>query len=55
MADKPDATLSLTRAALDDISLQKTSFAAAMQAGQIVVTGPTVKFVEPLVEPRPAR
>ena len=66
-ADKPDATITLSRATLDEISLQKTTFPAALQAGQIVVTGPTGKLVEllgmmdtfpgmfPLIEPRPAR
>ena len=62
-----DATLTLTRATLDDISLQKTTFPAAMQAGQIVVTGKREKVAEllglietppsmfPMIEPRPAR
>ena len=66
-AANADATLTLTRATLDEISLQKTTFPAAMQSGQIVVTGKREKFAEllgmleafpgmfPLVEPRPAR
>ncbi|WP_431111142.1 alkyl/aryl-sulfatase [Variovorax paradoxus] len=63
---KADATLVLTRATLDEISLQKTTFPAALQAGQIVVTGKREKVGEllgmldtfpttfPLIEPRPA-
>jgi alkyl sulfatase BDS1-like metallo-beta-lactamase superfamily hydrolase len=66
-ADGADATLTLTRATLDEISLQKTTFAAALQSGQIAVTGRGEKFVElldmldtfplgfPVVEPRPSR
>jgi alkyl sulfatase BDS1-like metallo-beta-lactamase superfamily hydrolase len=66
-AANADATLTLTRATLDEISLQKTSFPAAMQAGQIVVNGKIEKVAEllamfeafpnmfPVVEPRPAR
>jgi linear primary-alkylsulfatase len=66
-AANADATLTLTRATLDEISLQRTTFAAAVQAGQIVVTGQREKLGEllalietfpnmfPLVEPRPAR
>jgi alkyl sulfatase BDS1-like metallo-beta-lactamase superfamily hydrolase len=62
-----DATLTLTRAGLDEISLQKTTFAAAMRSGQISVTGKREKVGEllgmleafthefPVVEPRPAR
>jgi alkyl sulfatase BDS1-like metallo-beta-lactamase superfamily hydrolase len=62
-----DATLTLTRATLDDISLQKTTFPAALQSGQITVTGRREKLGEllgmldtftlgfPMVEPRPAR
>jgi linear primary-alkylsulfatase len=62
-----DATLTLTRALLDEISLQKTTFPAAVQSGQIALTGDGEKFVElldmletfplrfPIVEPRPAR
>ena len=60
-----DATLTLTRATLDEISLQKTTFPAALQAGQIAVAGQREKVGEllgmldtftpgfPLVEPRP--
>lgn len=66
-APAPDASIVLTRAVLDDISLQKTSFQAALQSGQIVVSGQRAKVAEllgmldsfpsmfPLVEPRPAR
>ena len=62
-----DATLVLTRATLDEITLQKLTFPAAVQSGQIVVTGKREKFGEllvmldtfpirfPVVEPRPAR
>ncbi len=67
LAENADATLTLTRATLDEISLQKTSFEAAMKTGQIVVTGKTEKFLDLLgmldtfpsrfavVEPRPPR
>ena len=66
-APNADATLTLTRATLDTISLQQTTFPAAMQAGQIKVTGNPAKVGEmlglfetfpnmfPIVEPRPAR
>ncbi len=66
-APEADATVSLTRATLDAISLQQTSFPAALQAGQITVAGKREKLVEllgmldgppgmfPVVEPRPAR
>jgi alkyl sulfatase BDS1-like metallo-beta-lactamase superfamily hydrolase len=65
-AANADATLTLTRTALDDISLQKTTFQAAVQSGQITVTGQREKLDEllgmletftlgfPTVEPRPA-
>jgi alkyl sulfatase BDS1-like metallo-beta-lactamase superfamily hydrolase len=64
-ADNADATLTLTRATLDEISLQKSTFASAMQSGLIAVAGKTEKLVEllemldtfpirfPVVEPRP--
>jgi len=63
-AANADATLTLTRATLDEISLQKTTFPAALQSGQITVTGKREKVAEllgmletfpnmfPLVEPR---
>ena len=66
-APDADATVTLTRATLDDISLQKTTFPAAMQAGQVSVAGNPLKLAEllglldtfpsvfPVVEPRPAR
>jgi alkyl sulfatase BDS1-like metallo-beta-lactamase superfamily hydrolase len=66
-ADAPDASLTLTREVLDQISLKKTSFAAALQSGQIRVTGQPAKLAEllglletpatmfPLIEPRPTR
>ena len=62
-----DATLTLSRATLDDISLQKTTFPAALQAGLIVVSGKREKVGEllgmlesfsvgfPMVEPRTPR
>jgi alkyl sulfatase BDS1-like metallo-beta-lactamase superfamily hydrolase len=66
-AENADATITLTRATLDEISLQKTTFPAALQSGQIAVAGNSQKLVEllglfetftpgfPIVEPRPAR
>ncbi len=38
-AAKPDATITLKRATLDQISLRQKTFAEALQAGEIVVTG----------------
>jgi alkyl sulfatase BDS1-like metallo-beta-lactamase superfamily hydrolase len=64
-ADDADATLTLTRATLDQISLQKTTFPAALESGRIAVSGKREKVVEliemldtflprfPVVEPRP--
>ncbi|MFI5353360.1 MAG: alkyl sulfatase C-terminal domain-containing protein, partial [Candidatus Binatales bacterium] len=66
-ADNADATLTLTRATLDEISLRKTTFEAALQSAQIAVTGKGEKLAEllemldtfpirfPVVEPRPPR
>jgi linear primary-alkylsulfatase len=66
-ANDADATLTLTRATLDDISLQKATFPGALLTGRITVTGNPLKLVEllgmldtfspvfPVVEPRPAR
>jgi linear primary-alkylsulfatase len=66
-ADNADATLTLTRATLDEISLRKTTFAAAVHSREIAITGKGEKFVELLemldtfpsrfavVEPRGAR
>lgn len=66
-APNADATLTLSRATLDEISLQKTTFPAALQAGHIVVTGKREKVGEllgmlesftvgfPVVEPRTPR
>jgi alkyl sulfatase BDS1-like metallo-beta-lactamase superfamily hydrolase len=66
-AANADATFTLTRATLDDISLQKTTFPAALQSGQITVTGQREKLGEllgmletftlgfPMIEPRPSR
>ncbi len=66
-APNADATVTLSRATLDEISLQKTSFADAIQAGRVVVDGKREKLAEllamldsfslgfPVVEPRPAR
>ncbi len=65
-ADDADATLTLTRSTLDEISLRKTTFAAALQSGQIAIAGKKEKLEEllemlddfpirfPVVEPRPA-
>ena len=65
-ADDADATLTLTRATLDEISLRKTTFASALQSGQIAIAGKKEKLAELLemlddfpirfavVEPRPA-
>ena len=62
-----DATLMLTRVILDEITLQKCIFPAAVQSGQIMVPGKREKLGEllamldafpprfPVVEPRPAR
>lgn len=64
-SDIADATLVLTRATLDQISLQKISFPEAIKSGQITVTGKvlmvadllkmidTFPFMFPVVEPRP--
>jgi alkyl sulfatase BDS1-like metallo-beta-lactamase superfamily hydrolase len=66
-AETADATLTLTRTTLDEISLQKTTFPAALQSGRIAVTGRSERVVEllemldtfplcfPVVEPRPSR
>lgn len=66
-AANADATLTLTRATLDLISLQQLTFPAALQSGQISVAGKVDKFAEllsliepfpgmfPIVEPRPPR
>ena len=66
-ADDADATLTLTRATLDEISLRKTTFASALQSGQIAIAGKKEKLAEllamlddfpirfPVVEPRPGR
>ena len=66
-ADNADATLTLTRATLDEISLQKTTFPAALQSGRIAINGKREKLIEllqmldtfppgfPVVEPRPPR
>jgi alkyl sulfatase BDS1-like metallo-beta-lactamase superfamily hydrolase len=64
-ADEADATVTLTRATLDEISMRQASFESALQSGQISVTGQREKLVELLamldtfplqfavVEPRP--
>ena len=36
---KPDATITLKRATLDQISLRQKTFADALKSGEIVVTG----------------
>jgi alkyl sulfatase BDS1-like metallo-beta-lactamase superfamily hydrolase len=63
---KADATLTLTRAALDDMAQQKMTIPAAIEAGKITVSGKREKVGEllgmldtftlgfPVVEPRPA-
>ena len=65
-AANADATVTLTRATLDEISLQRTTFPSAVQAGLIKITGNPSKLGEllsmidvppqmfPVVEPRPA-
>jgi alkyl sulfatase BDS1-like metallo-beta-lactamase superfamily hydrolase len=65
-AANADATLTLSRSTLDDITLQKTTFQAALQSGQITVAGQREKLGEllgmletftlgfPIVEPRAA-
>jgi alkyl sulfatase BDS1-like metallo-beta-lactamase superfamily hydrolase len=65
-APDADATLTLTRATLDTISLQQTTFPKAVESGAIQVSGNKAKLFEvlglldtfptmfPIVEPRPA-
>jgi alkyl sulfatase BDS1-like metallo-beta-lactamase superfamily hydrolase len=65
-AHDADATLTLTRATLDAISLQQLSFPKAVESGAIAVKGNKAKLFEvlglldtfprafPIVEPRPA-
>jgi len=67
LAPNADATLTLARTTLDDISLQKTSFPKALLAGDIKISGNPLKVMElmglledftpgfPVVEPRPTR
>jgi alkyl sulfatase BDS1-like metallo-beta-lactamase superfamily hydrolase len=64
-ADEADATVTLTRATLDEISMRTTTFESALQSGRISVAGKREKLVELLemldtfplqfavVEPRP--
>jgi alkyl sulfatase BDS1-like metallo-beta-lactamase superfamily hydrolase len=64
-ADEADATVTLTRATLDEISMRQTTFESALQSVQISLTGKREKLVELLemldtfplqfavVEPRP--
>ena len=64
-ADEADATVTLPRATLDEISMRQTTFESALQSGEISVTGKREKLVELLamldtfplqfavVEPRP--
>ena len=66
-AANADATVTLTRATLDQISLQQLTFPAALQSGQIRVSGNVQRLAEllsmieafpamfPIVEPRPGR
>jgi alkyl sulfatase BDS1-like metallo-beta-lactamase superfamily hydrolase len=65
-ASDADATLTLTRATLDAISLQQISFPKAVESGAIKISGDKAKLFEvlglldnfprmfPVVEPRPA-
>jgi len=65
--DNADVTLTLARATLDEISLQKTNFAEALNSGRIAVAGDAAKLTGlldmldtfapdfPVVEPRPQR
>lgn len=65
-AARPDATLLLTRATLDEIAQQKTTFPAALSSGAIKVEGDPSKLLLllsmidtfpgmfPVIEPRPA-
>ena len=64
-AAEADATLTLTRATLDEISLRKTTFESALESGKIAVSGQRERLLEllamldtfpigfPVVEPRP--
>jgi alkyl sulfatase BDS1-like metallo-beta-lactamase superfamily hydrolase len=66
-AANADATVTLSKEVLDEVSLQKTSMAMAMLSGRIRIDGQREKLQElfamldtfptlfPLVEPRPAR
>jgi alkyl sulfatase BDS1-like metallo-beta-lactamase superfamily hydrolase len=45
-AERADATLSLTRRALDAVLLRQTTFPEAVQSGQITVDGDAAKLVE---------
>jgi alkyl sulfatase BDS1-like metallo-beta-lactamase superfamily hydrolase len=45
-ADKPDATITLKRATLDQISLRQKTFGDALQAGEIAVSGNGDKLAE---------
>ena len=45
-ADEADATLTLTRATLDEISLRKTTFESALESGKIAVNGKRERFLE---------
>ena len=45
-SDKADATLTLTRATLDAITLRRTTFQAAAQAGLIKIEGDPRKLIE---------
>jgi alkyl sulfatase BDS1-like metallo-beta-lactamase superfamily hydrolase len=45
-AEQPDATLTLTRATLDAISLQQITFPQAVQSGAIQVQGNGAKLME---------
>jgi len=45
-SDKADATITLTRAALDAVTLRKTTFPEAVQAGSIRIEGDAGRLVE---------
>ena len=45
-ADDADATLTLTRSTLDDISLRNLTFESALESGKITVSGEREKFTE---------
>lgn len=44
--ERPDATITLTRAVLDDILVRKTSFPDAIKTGAIKIDGDASKLIE---------